>query len=72
MDFTILLRETAEEALTLSPATQKKEGAACSRPHFINTLANAKLVKNDQMRQIASENYEVSERQTVARPLAQR
>ena len=39
MDFTILLRETAEEALTLSPATQKKEGAACSRPHFINTLS---------------------------------
>lgn len=38
----------------------------------LNTLANAILVKNDQMRQIASENYEVSERQTVARPLAQR
>ena len=38
----------------------------------LNTLANAILAKNDQMRQIASENYEASERQTVARPLAQR
>ena len=38
----------------------------------LNTLANAILTKNDQMRQIASENYEASERQTVARPLAQR
>ena len=32
----------------------------------LNTLANAILAKNDQMRQIASENYEASERQTVA------
>lgn len=38
----------------------------------LNTLANAILAKNDQMRKIASENYEASERQTVARPLAQR
>lgn len=38
----------------------------------LNTLANAILAKNDQMRQIASENYEAGERQTVARPLAQR
>ena len=38
----------------------------------LNTLANAILVKNDQMRKIASESYEASERQTVAKPLAQR
>ncbi|MDE8712480.1 hypothetical protein PZH41_24780, partial [Phocaeicola vulgatus] len=38
----------------------------------LNTLANAILAKNDQMRQIASENYEAGEQQTVARPLAQR
>ncbi|WHX08911.1 hypothetical protein QNN11_15975 [Phocaeicola dorei] len=38
----------------------------------LNTLANAILAKNDQMRQIASENYEASERQTLARPHAQR
>lgn len=38
----------------------------------LNTLANAILAKNDQMRKIVSENYEASERQTVARPLAQR
>lgn len=38
----------------------------------LNTLANAILAKNDQMRQIASENYEAGERQTVVRPLAQR
>lgn len=39
----------------------------------LNTLANAVLAKNDQMRQIASEKYEAGERQTVIeRPLAQR
>ena len=38
----------------------------------LNTLANAVLARHDQMRQIASENYEVNERQTVSRPLAQR
>lgn len=39
----------------------------------LNTLANAVLAKNDQMRQIASEKYEAGERQTIVeRPLAQR
>lgn len=39
----------------------------------LNTLANAVLAKNDQMRQIASEKYEANERQaTIERPLAQR
>ena len=39
----------------------------------LNTLVNAVLAKNDQMRQIASEKYEAGERQTVIeRPLAQR
>lgn len=37
----------------------------------LNTLANAVLAKNDQMRQIASENYEAQQR-TETRPLAQR
>jgi hypothetical protein len=32
MDFTILLRETAEEALTLSPATQKKREQHAAAP----------------------------------------
>ena len=38
----------------------------------LNTLANAVLAKNDQMRQMASENYAAGERQTQERPLAQR
>ena len=38
----------------------------------LNTLANAVLAKNDQMRQIASEHYAAGERQTQERPLAQR
>lgn len=38
----------------------------------INTLANAVLARHDQMRQMASENYEANERQTIVRPLAQR
>lgn len=38
----------------------------------LNTLANAVLARHDQMRQIASENYEANERQTIVRPLAQR
>ena len=37
----------------------------------LNTLANAVLVKNDQMRQLASENYEAQQR-TETRALAQR
>ena len=38
----------------------------------LNTLANAVLAKNDQMRQIASEHYAAGERLTQERPLAQR
>ncbi len=38
----------------------------------LNTLANAILAKNDQMRQMASQNYEANEQQTVTRTLAQR
>ena len=38
----------------------------------LNTLANAVLAKNDQMRQIAAENYAASERQAQTRTLAQR
>ena len=38
----------------------------------LNTLANAVLAKNDQMRQMAQQNYEQNEQQTVSRPLAQR
>ena len=38
----------------------------------LNTLANAVLAKNDQMRQMASQNYEAGEQQTVTRTLAQR
>ena len=38
----------------------------------LNTLANAVLVKNDQMRQIAAENYAASEQQAQTRTLAQR
>lgn len=38
----------------------------------LNTLANAVLAKNDQMRQMASENYAANEQQIVNRPLAQR
>lgn len=38
----------------------------------LNTLANAVLARHDQMRQMASENYEANERQTIVRPLAQR
>ena len=38
----------------------------------LNTLANAILARHDQMRQMASENYEANERQTIVRPLAQR
>lgn len=38
----------------------------------LNTLANAVLERHDQMRQMASENYEANERQTIVRPLAQR
>ena len=38
----------------------------------LNTLANAVLAKNDQMRQIASQNYEAGEQQTVTRTHAQR
>ena len=39
----------------------------------LNTLANAVLAKNDQMRQIASEKYEANEKQTtIERSLAQR
>lgn len=42
----------------------------------LNTLANAVLAKNDQMRQTAteraSENYAATEQQTITRPLAQR
>ncbi len=37
----------------------------------LNTLANAVLAKNDQMRQMASENYEAQQR-TETRTLAQR
>ena len=38
----------------------------------LNTLANAVLARHDQMRQMASENYEANERETIVRPLAQR
>ena len=38
----------------------------------LNTLANAVLERHDQMRQMASDNYEANERQTIVRPLAQR
>ena len=38
----------------------------------LNTLANAVLARHDQMRQMASDNYEANERQTTGRPLAQR
>ena len=38
----------------------------------LNTLANAVLAKNDQMRQIAAENYAASEQQAQIRTLAQR
>lgn len=38
----------------------------------LNTLANAVLAKNDQMRQLASENYAANEQQTQTRTLAQR
>lgn len=38
----------------------------------LNTLANAVLAKNDQMRQMAQQNYEQNEQQTISRPLAQR
>ena len=38
---------------------------------LLNTLANAVLAKNDQMRQLASENYEAQQR-TETRTLAQR
>lgn len=38
----------------------------------LNTLANAVLAKNDQMRQMASENYAASEQQTQTHTLAQR
>lgn len=38
----------------------------------LNTLANAVLARHDQMRQMASDNYEANERQTIVRPLAQR
>lgn len=38
----------------------------------LNTLANAILAKNDQMRQLAAQNYEAGEQQTVTRTLAQR
>ena len=37
----------------------------------LNTLANAVLAKNDQMRQIAAENYAASEQQAQIRTLAQ-
>lgn len=38
----------------------------------LNTLANAVLARHDQMRQMASDNYEANERQTIVRPLVQR
>jgi hypothetical protein len=38
----------------------------------LNTLANAILAKNDQMRQLAAQNYEANEQQTVTRTIAQR
>lgn len=38
----------------------------------LNTLANAILAKNDQMRQVASENYAANEQQSQTRTLAQR
>jgi hypothetical protein len=38
----------------------------------LNTLANAVLAKNDQMRQMAAENYAASEQQAQTRTLAQR
>lgn len=38
----------------------------------LNTLANAVLAKNDQMRQMASDNYAANQQQTQTRTLAQR
>lgn len=38
----------------------------------LNTLANAILAKNDQMRQLVAQNYEANEQQTVTRTIAQR
>ena len=38
----------------------------------LNTLANAVLAKNDQMRQMASDNYAANEQQIQTRTLAQR
>ncbi len=38
----------------------------------LNTLANAILAKNDQMRQLASENYTAAEQQTQIHSLSQR
>ena len=38
----------------------------------LNTLANAVLAKNDQMRQIAAENYAANEQQAQTRTLVQR
>jgi hypothetical protein len=38
----------------------------------MNTLANAVLAKNDQMRQIAQQNYEQNRQQSVSAPHAQR
>lgn len=38
----------------------------------LNTLANAILAKNDQMSQLAAQNYEANEHQTVTRTLSQR
>jgi hypothetical protein len=38
----------------------------------MNTLANAVLAKNDQMRQIAQQNYEQNRQQSVYAPHAQR
>lgn len=38
----------------------------------LNTLANAVLAKNDQMRQLASENYTANEQQAHTRTLTQR
>jgi len=38
----------------------------------LNTLANAVLAKNDQMRMMAQQNYDQNEQQIVSRPLTQR
>ena len=48
------------------------EDARSKMVRGVNTLANAVLARHDQMRQMASENYEANERQTIVRPLAQR